>query len=109
MDTPVTRAEHEEFRHTVDAKFEQMHDEDHRQNRRIELLEENVLEIGQLTATVSKLAMNMESVIKTQEQQEKRLKSLEDRDGEKWRQVTGYIITVVVGIVIGYIFKQFGM
>lgn len=34
---------------------------------------------------------------------------LESRDGEMWRKVVGYIITAVVGIIIGFIFTQFGM
>lgn len=102
MEEFITRQEHEEF-----AK--RMEEEHHRQNRRIELLEENVLEIGQLTTTVAKLAVNMESVIKTQEQQGERLSTLENRDGEKWRQVMGYIATAAVGIIVGYIFTQIGM
>ncbi len=102
MEEFITRQEHQEF-----AK--RMEEEHHRQNRRIELLEENVLEIGQLTTTVAKLAVNMESVIKTQEQQGERLSTLENRDGEKWRQVLGYIATAVIGIIVGYIFTQIGM
>ena len=102
MEDYITRQEHEEF-----AK--RMEEEHHRQNRRIELLEENVLEIGQLTTTVAKLAVNMESVIKTQEQQGERLSTLENRDGEKWRQIMGYIATAAVGIIVGYIFTQIGM
>jgi len=38
-----------------------------------------------------------------------KVSTLESRDGEMWRKVTGYIITAIVGIVIGYIFKQIGM
>ena len=34
---------------------------------------------------------------------------LESRDGEMWRKVSGYIITAVIGIVIGFIFTQLGM
>lgn len=102
MEDYISRQEHNEF-------CKRMEEEDHRQNRRIDLLEENVLEIGQLTTTVAKLAMNMESVLDTQRQQDKRIETLESRDGEKWRQVTGYIITAVVGIIIGYVFKQIGM
>lgn len=102
MEDYISRQEHNEF-------CKRMEEEDHRQNRRIELLEENVLEIGQLTTTVAKLAMNMESVLDIQRQQDKRIETLESRDGEKWRQVTGYIITAVVGIIIGYVFKQIGM
>lgn len=102
MEDYISRQEHNEF-------CKRMEEEDHRQNRRIDLLEENVLEIGQLTTTVAKLAMNMESVLDIQRQQDKRIETLESRDGEKWRQVTGYIITAVVGIIIGYVFKQIGM
>lgn len=102
MEDYITRPEHEEFRKRIE-------DEDRRQNRRIDLLEENVLEIGQLTSSVAKLAINMDNMLKTQEQQDKRLNDLESRDGEMWRKVIAYLITAVVGIVIGYVFKQLGM
>lgn len=102
MDNCITREEHEEFR-------KRMEDEDRRQNRRIELLEENTRQIGALASSVEKLATNMENMLKNQEAQDRRLEVLESRDGEKWRKVTGHIVTVVIGIVIGYIFKQIGM
>lgn len=66
MDTPISRAEHEEFRKRID-------EENHRQNRRIELLEENVKQTGALTASVEKLASNMTSMVREQEKQGKRL------------------------------------
>lgn len=102
MDTPITRAEHEEFR-------KRLEDEDRRQNRRIELLEGSVQQLNALTASVEKLAVNMENMLKAQNQQAERLEALEGRDGEMWRKVTGYVVTAVIGIVIGYIFKQIGM
>lgn len=102
MDTPITRAEHEEF-------VKRMEDEDHRQNRRIEILEESVQQFTSLTASVEKLALNMENMLKEQEAQGNRLEALEDRDGEKWRTVTSYVMTTVIGIMIGYIFTLLGM
>lgn len=102
MDTPITRAEHEEF-------VKRMEDEDHRQNRRIEILEKSVQQFTSLTASVEKLALNMENMLKEQEAQGNRLEALEDRDGEKWRTVTSYVMTTVIGILIGYIFKLIGM
>ncbi len=109
MDTPITRAEHEEFRRAMEAENKRLADEDNRQNKRIEVLEENVRQIGALTTSVEKLALSMESMVKEQEQQGKRLEILESRDGEKWRQVTGYVITAVIGIVLGFIFTQIGL
>ena len=38
-----------------------------------------------------------------------KLEELENRDGEMWRKVAGYILTAVLGIVIGFLFKQVGI
>lgn len=102
MDTPITRAEHEEFRRRLE-------EENKRQDKRIELLEENTKQIGSLTVSVEKLAQSIESMVKEQEQQGKRLEILEGRDGEMWRKVTGYIVTAIIGIVVGFVFTQLGM
>lgn len=102
MDDTITRAEHEEF-------SKRLEEWDKRQDRRIELLEESVRDMSALTTSVEKLATNIEGMVKEQEKQGKRLEVLESRDGEMWRKVVGYIITAVVGIIIGFIFTQFGM
>ena len=68
-----------------------------------------VREISSLTASVAKLASSMESMLKEQERQGERLEALEGRDGEMWRKVTGYIITAVTGIVLGFIFTRIGI
>lgn len=102
MDTPITRAEHEEF-----AK--RLEEENKRQDKRISLLEDSVRQTGQLTASVERLATNMENMAKEQEKQGKRLEALEGRDGEMWRKVVGYCVTAVVGIIIGFVFTRLGM
>ena len=48
-------------------------------------------------------------MLKEQVNQGKRLETLESRDGEMWRKVVGYVVTAVVGIVVGFLFKQAGM
>ena len=55
------------------------------------------------------LFRSIEGMVKEQERQGKRLEALESRDGEMWRKVTGHLITVVIGIVVGYIFTQVGI
>lgn len=102
MDTPITRAEHEEFRRRLE-------EENKRQDKRIELLENNFEKMGALTASVEKLAQSMQSMLKEQEKQGKRLETLEGRDGEKWRTVVSYVITAVISIVLGFIFAQIGI
>lgn len=102
MDTPITRAEHEEFRRRIE-------EENKRQDKRIEILEENAKRIEGLNSSIEKLALNMENMLKEQLKQGKHLEVLEARDGEMWRKVVSYAITAIVGIVIGFLFKQFGM
>lgn len=41
--------------------------------------------------------------------QDKRLETLEDRDGAMWRKVVAYGATALVGIFIGYIAQQLGL
>ena len=102
MDTPITRDEHEEFRRRIE-------EENKRQDKRIEILEENAKRIEGLNSSIEKLALNMENMLKEQLKQGKRLEVLEGRDGEMWRKVVSYAITAIVGIVLGFMFKQFGM
>lgn len=109
MDAPLPRGEHEEFRKTVEAKFEAHDQWDKRQDRRIELLEESTKEIGNLAASVQKLAVSVESMAKQQAKESERLETLEGRDGEMWRKVVGYVLTAVVSIVIGFVFSRIGM
>ena len=145
MDTPITRAEHDEFCKRMETENERLADEDRRLGRRVSVLEDTTRQMQALTTNVERLAVSMENMAKTQteqagrlddleamdnlsainanveklttllensketlERQEKRLEALEARDGEKWRQVTGYIITAITGIILGFIATHLG-
>ena len=97
----ISREEHQEF-------CKRMEEEDHRQNHRIELLEGSVQQIGKLAASVEKMAASLQSMVREQEQQGKRLTALESRDGEMWRKAVGYAVTALVGAVLGFMLKQIG-
>lgn len=102
MTEEISREEHEEFAKRMEA-------ENHRQNRRIDLLESTVQQIGDIAASVEKMAISLQSMVKEQEQQGRRLAVLENRDGEMWRKALSYAVTVLVGTVIGFMLKQIGM
>lgn len=105
----ITRKEHEEFARRMETENDRIKDENERQNKRIEILEESVRQIGGLANSVERLAANMESMVKEQEKQGKRLETLEGRDGEKWRKVVGHVITAIISVVITYVFTRIGM
>lgn len=102
MDTPITRAEHDEF-----AK--RMADEHKRIHYRITDIEKTVEKIQDLAQSVERLAVSMETMAKEQKSQGERLETLEGRDGEKWRKITGYIATTIIGIIIGFVFYKIGI
>lgn len=107
MDTPITRAEHEEFKQRMEAEHK-------RQDKRLEMIEDNISQIitrqiTTMTTMIEKLALNVEGLLKEQTQQQKRLEVLENRDGEMWRKVVGYAVTAVVGIVLGFIATKIGL
>lgn len=102
MTEEISREEHEEFAKRMEA-------ENHRQNRRLDLLESTVQQIGDIAASVEKMAISLQSMVKEQEQQGRRLAVLENRDGEMWRKALSYAVTVLVGAVIGFLLKQIGM
>lgn len=97
----ISREEHEEFRR-------RMEEEDKRQNRRIDLVENSLHQIGEIAMSVEKMAVSLQSMVREQEQQGKRLEALESRDGEMWRKAVGYAVTALVGAVLGFMLKQIG-
>ena len=109
MEDAISRAEHEEFAKRMVAENQRLDDENRRQNKRLDILEENAKAQTALAVSVERLATNMENMLKEQKEQGKRLETLESRDGEMWRKVIGYIATAIVGIVVGFIFTHFGM
>ena len=102
MEEFISREEHEEFVRRIE-------DERKRTNHRLEDLEEGLRQIQDLTASVERLALSVESMARSQSKHEVRLEKLEGRDGEMWRKVSGYVITAIIGIVVGYVFKLIGM
>lgn len=102
MDAQISREEHKEFVRRMDEANE-------RQSKRISILEEEVRQISDLTISINRMSISIENMTVQLVEQGKRLQALENRDGEMWRKVTGYLITAVIGIVIGFIFTQIGM
>ena len=58
----VSMEMHKEFEKRMDIENRRLSDEDKRQNRRIDDLEETVRQIGDLTASVKELAVSMKNM-----------------------------------------------
>lgn len=109
MDTPITRAEHDEFVERIKESHKRLEDEDRRQNHRIDELEGTVRQIGDLTASVKELAVNMKNMAKLQEQQGQDIEELKNRDGHMWRTVVSHLATTITGAIVMYVLTQVGL
>lgn len=101
MDNYITRQEHEEFLRRMEAEWKRRDDENKRQNNRIDLLEENVRQINNLTISVEKMAINMGNMLEEQKKQGERLETLEKEPAETHRQIKMSVTTALVGAVVG--------
>lgn len=98
----LLRKEHEEF-------ALRMQEENDRQNHRLAELEGQGRENHKLLLSIERLATNMESLQKEVNEQGKRLETIENRDGETWRNVKWYVLIAVVGAVVGYALHSVGL
>lgn len=86
-----------------------MAEENERQNYRLKALERTTEENRNIVISVERLTLSVKSMVEEQKSQGRRLETLENRDGESWRKAIGYLVTTIIGIVVGYIFKKIGM
>ena len=86
-----------------------MEDEHHRQNKRLNEIEEQMKENGRLLRSVEKLAESMKQMQAEQVKQGERLDALEGRDGEKWRKATGYVLSAIISIIVGFALGKIGI
>lgn len=98
----LLKSVHDEFAKRIE-------EENHRQNKRIEVIEDHVCEITKIATNVEKLAINMEHMVGELKDQGIRIKTLEDRDGEMWRKVASHITISIISIIIGYIACKLGL
>ncbi len=98
----ITRQEHAEF-------VKRMEEADRRQDARIKALEDLTKQVSSLTISINKMTINIEGMVTEMKAQGARLDKLEGRDGEKWRTVSSYILTALVGAVVAWGLRSIGL
>lgn len=89
----ITRGEYEEVIKRVEA-------EEHRQNKRLDKLEESLQTLTDLTVSVQKIAVSIESMQKELSKQGERLEKIEQEPAENWKKVVWLVIAACVGFGI---------
>lgn len=80
-------------------------DENHRQNERLQALENNYSVVNQLSIHMERLASNMEAMAKELARQGTKLNEMEMKPAQRWDLVITSIITGIAGAVVGLMLK----
>lgn len=101
-DEYVTKAVH-------DLEIQRLKDEETRQNRRIDALENKGEALSDLAASVKVLANNMESMAKEQAKITSRLDDLEAEPAENWKKAVWIVIGAVIAACVGLLLRGMGL
>ena len=85
----------------IKAELQRIHDEDDRQNHRLNNLESTVKELNELVLTIQRLTMSVESLTKEVQRQGNRLESIENAPLERMNSAKQTAINTITGIIIG--------
>jgi len=85
----------------IKVELERIHDEDLRQNKRLNELEATIKQLNDIVISIQRLTMSVESLAKDVHKQGERLESIEQAPVERINSVKQTIVTTITGIVIG--------
>lgn len=102
MEGEWNKEQHNLYAERIDSELEKI-------NGHLERLDKSVEKITELAISVEKLAMSVQTMANTQKDMDGKLTTIENRDGEMWRKVVGYVITSVISIIIGVVACKVGL
>lgn len=77
--------------------------------KRIDILEEKVDDIHELTISVKELALETKAMREDINKIDNRVLAIESKPAKKWDNTINYIISGIIGIIIGYLAIRLGL
>ena len=93
---------HKEFAERIDA-------EERRQNKRLDKLEDGIVQLSELTSWVKVLTNTVENMVKEQVKQGERLEAIEDVPAKNWEKLVWAIGGAILTAIVAFILKQIGI
>ena len=93
---------HPQCKEFINAEFKRI-------SKRIDELKENNNLMIDLIKNIEKTNVNVENILEELKSHDDRLKTLESRDGDKWRSVIEKITMLIVGAIVTYILTRVGL
>lgn len=95
----ISRREHDEFARRMESENSRRDDEDKRQNKRLEALEESVKEINRLALSTERMAASIQALTTEITKQGERLENIESKPGKRWDALIGGIIGAIAAAI----------
>ena len=93
MDEFVTRPEYNEAVKRMEA-------EEHRQNKRLDKLDEQMESLTELTAAVREMAVSVRNMQEELKKQGDRLEKIEQEPADNWRKAVWLVVAALIGFGI---------
>ncbi len=93
MDEYITKAVYDEAVKRIEA-------EEHRQNRRLDKLDEQMESLTELTAAVREMAVSVRNMQEELKKQGDRLEAIEKEPGDNWKKAVWLVVAALVGFGI---------
>ena len=93
-------------RSEVETLIGRVTDENNRQNKRIDRLEEQGEKLTELIASVREIALSIKGMQEEQTRQGERLAAIEQEPAENWKAVVKTVITALVSAAITFLITR---
>lgn len=93
------------LRPEFDATIQRLEDEDRRQNKRLDMLEASLSKLNDLTVTVGRMAISLETMTKQLERQAQQLTEIEKTPVSRWNTLIGAIIGALAAAAVAYLLR----
>lgn len=77
--------------------------------RRIDKIENQTESIHELAISTKELAIEVKAMREELNKIDKRVLAIEDKPRQKYELIWGYVVSVIIGIIISFIFMKIGM
>lgn len=77
--------------------------------RRIDKIENQTESIHELAISTKELAIEVKAMREELNKIDKRVLAIEDKPRQKYELIWGYVVSVIIGIIISFIFIKIGM
>lgn len=95
----LTRREHEEFARRMESENARIKDENDRQNKRIDVVEESMKEFNRLALQIERIAVSIQQMTEEISKQGTRLESIESKPAKRWDALIGGLIGAIAAAI----------